>query len=145
MTYSELMVAPMRRELTDLGFEELRTPAAVDAFLETSQDGTAMLVVNSICGCAAGSLRPAIALALSHRNRPSALGTVFAGQDIEATERARSRFAGYSPSSPAAALFRDGNLVAMLERHQIQGRPPGMIAEDLIGLFERLCDQDATV
>jgi len=145
MTYSEMMVTPMRRELTNLGFEELRTPAAVDAFLESTQDGTALFVVNSICGCAAGSLRPAIGLALSHRSRPAALGTVFAGQDIEATERARSRFTGYAPSSPAAALFRAGALVAMLERHQIQGRPPNMIAEDLIGLFERFCDQDATV
>jgi putative YphP/YqiW family bacilliredoxin len=145
MTYSELMLAPMRKELTSLGFAELRSPQDVDAFMEANKDGTALLVVNSICGCAAGSLRPALARALASAPRPQALATVFAGQDIEATERARQLFVGYSPSSPAAALFKDGELVMMLERHQIQGRPPAMLAEELGASFTRVFGVGATV
>lgn len=140
MTYPELMLAPMRRELTDLGFAELRTEDEVDAFLAANREGTALLVVNSICGCAAGSMRPALARALAGSVRPAALGTVFAGQDIAATDRARSHFTGYPPSSPAIALFRDGELVAMFERHQIQGRHPQMIADELTATFERYCE-----
>ena len=145
MTYSELMIAPMRRELTSFGFVELRTAQDVDAFMEANKDGSALIVVNSICGCAAGSLRPALAIALSGTNTPQALGSVFAGQDLEATERARQLFVGYPPSSPAAALFSGGELVAMLERHQIQGRPPQMVAEELSAAFERYCGENAQV
>ena len=139
MKHSELMVAPMRRELTDLGFAELRTPAEVDAFMQASKDGTALLAVNSICGCAGGTLRPALARALADGQRPQALASVFAGRDLEATERARDFFEGFSPSSPAVALFKDGSLVMMLERHDIQGRHPQMVAESLIAAFERHC------
>ena len=98
-----------------------------------------------VFGCAAGSLRPALARALSSGNRPHALATVFAGQDIEATDRARQLFIGFGPSSPAAALFKDGLLVMMLERHQIQGRPPGMLAEEIASSFERICGEGAAV
>src|SRR5919108_1360550 len=101
--YPELMIAPMRREVTDLGARELRTAADVDAFLEDARDGTAMIVVNSVCGCSAGSMRPGLAVALRQAPRPDYLGTVFAGADIEATERARHHFAPYPPSSPAIA------------------------------------------
>jgi putative YphP/YqiW family bacilliredoxin len=135
----------MRQELTSLGFAELRTPDEVDAFMAANREGTALLVVNSICGCAAGSLRPALGLALANSTRPDALATVFAGLDIEATERARQFLTGHAPSSPATALFKDGQLVAMLERHQIQGRPPAMVAEDLVSSFERYCDNGAAV
>jgi len=145
MTYPELMLAPMRKELTSLGFAELRTPQEVDAFMRANQGGTALLVVNSICGCAAGSLRPALARALEAGPRPKALATVFAGQDLEATERARQLFKGYTPSSPAAALFKDGGLVMMLERHQIQGRPPAMLAEELAASFARAAGEAAAV
>lgn len=139
MPYSDLMTAPMRRELVDAGFRELRTSADVDSFMAQTKDGTALVVVNSICGCAAGCMRPALVRALAHEVRPATLATVFAGLDVEATERARAGFAGYPPSSPAVALFKDGDLVFMLERHQIQGRHPHMIADDLIAAFDRHC------
>lgn len=131
--YPEMMVAPMRRQVTELGATELRTPEAVDEFLHGSKDGTAVIVVNSVCGCSAGSMRPGLAMALERGPRPDALGTVFAGADLEATERARELFAPYPPSSPAIALFHRGRLVFMLERHQIQGRPPEAIAGALSG------------
>lgn len=131
--YPEMMVAPMRRQVTELGATELRTPEAVDEFLDGSKAGTAVIVVNSVCGCSAGSMRPGLALALERGPRPDALGTVFAGADLEATERARELFAPYPPSSPAIALFHRGTLVFMLERHQIQGRPPEAIAGALSG------------
>jgi putative YphP/YqiW family bacilliredoxin len=130
--YPEMMVAPMRREVTSLGALELRTPEQVDSFLAESGDGTAMIVVNSTCGCSAGSMRPGLANALAQGPRPDALGTVFAGADLEATERARELFAPYPPSSPAIALFRDRKLVFMLERHQIQGRPPEAVTGALL-------------
>jgi putative YphP/YqiW family bacilliredoxin len=126
--YPELMIAPMRREISDLGAVDLRTPEAVDAFIDQSKDGTAMIVVNSVCGCSAGTMRPGLAMALQQGPKPDAVAQVFAGADIEATERARERFAPYPPSSPAIALFKHGELVFMLERHQIQGRPPEAIA-----------------
>jgi putative YphP/YqiW family bacilliredoxin len=125
--YPEMMIAPLRRELTELGAQELRTPEAVDEFLANAGAGTAMIVVNSVCGCSAGSMRPGLVQALERGPRPQSFGTVFAGADIEATERARELFAPYPPSSPAIALFRDGALVFMLERSQIQGKPPEAI------------------
>jgi putative YphP/YqiW family bacilliredoxin len=128
----------MREELVRLGFQELRTPAEVDQVLEHPRDPT-LVVVNSVCGCAARNARPAAALALQHAPRPRRLVTVFAGQDVDATERARSYFTGYPPSSPQMALFRDGELVFMLERKQIEGRPAQEIAADLIGAFDRYC------
>jgi putative YphP/YqiW family bacilliredoxin len=115
MPYPEIMIRPMREELTRLGFEELKTPEAVDATIKDSK-GTLLVVVNSICGCAAGKARPGVALALQHSVKPDKVATVFAGGDIEATERARSYFTGYQPSSPSVALLKDGNLVYMLER-----------------------------
>src|SRR5205807_9829843 len=121
MPYPEIMIRPMREELTRLGVEELKTPEAVTAALENSP-GTVMVVVNSICGCAAGKARPGVALALQHEPRPDRVATVFAGADIEATDRARSYFVGYAPSSPSLALLRDGKLVFMLERAQIENR-----------------------
>ena len=132
--YPEMMIAPMRREITNLGARELREPDEVDAFLNDTA-GTAMIVVNSVCGCAAGSMRPGLTAALRAGPRPDAIGTVFAGADLEATERARELLAPYPPSSPAIALFRGGKLVFMLERRQIQGRPPEAIAGALTEAF----------
>lgn len=136
--YSALLAQPMREELTRLGFEELRTPEAVDAVFR-AQEGTLLCVVNSICGCAARMARPGVALALRHKVRPDRLVTVFAGMEIEATERARSYFVGYPPSSPSIALFRDGELVYMMERKDIEGRAPEDIAGDLVAAFDRFC------
>ena len=131
--YPEMMIAPMRREIADLGAVDLKTPEAVEAFIEQSKGSTAMIVVNSVCGCSAGTMRPGLALALEQGPKPDAIGQVFAGADLEATERARELFAPYPPSSPAIALFKDGELVFMLERHQIQGRSPEAIASSLSG------------
>jgi putative YphP/YqiW family bacilliredoxin len=138
MMYPEEMVQPMREELRRVGFRELRTPAEVDATLAGSK-GTVLVVVNSICGCSAGKARPAVAHALAQGARPDVLTTVFAGQDTEATARARDYFAGYPPSSPSIALLRDGKLVYMLERRDIEGRDPFALAEDLVEAFERFC------
>lgn len=140
--YPEEFVQPMREELTQIGFKELRTAAQVDEVL-TKPSGTVLVVVNSICGCAAGRARPAVALALDNKARPEVLTTVFAGQDTDATERARGYFAGYPPSSPAVALLRDGKLVYMLERKDIEGRDSYTIAEDLTKAFDRFCTQTA--
>ena len=137
--YDERYVTPMRQELTQLGVEEMRTPEEVDAKLKDSK-GTTLVVVNSICGCAARNARPAVARALQHAVKPDSLTTVFAGQDIPATQRARSYFTGYPPSSPQIGLLKDGKLVFMLERHQIEGRTSGEIAEDLVGAFDRYCE-----
>lgn len=134
--YPELMIAPMRAELTELGAEELRTPESVDAFVERVGSGTAMLVVNSVCGCAAGSMRPGLKAALE-RATPDRIGTVFAGADLEATERARQIFEPYPPSSPCIGFFRGGQLVGMLERGQIQGRQPPEIAEAIVATIQR--------
>src|SRR5258706_14404240 len=127
MPYPEFFVEPMRRELTTLGVDELRTPEQVDAAVAAGP-GTLMIVVNSVCGCAAGKARPGVALALQHHTRPDRVATVFAGADIEATDRARSYFVGYAPSSPSLALLRDGKLVFMLERAQIENRTAEHIA-----------------
>jgi putative YphP/YqiW family bacilliredoxin len=137
MPYPELLIRPMRDELTRLGVEELKTAEDVDRTLQA--DGTTLVVVNSVCGCAARMARPAVAMALQQQPRPDRAATVFAGQDLEATARARSYFHGYPPSSPAMALVTDGELVFMLERHQIEGRPAEQIAEDLAGAFQRYC------
>lgn len=137
--YDERFVTPMRQELTQLGVEEMRTPEEVDAKLKDSK-GTTLVVVNSICGCAARNARPAVARALQHTVKPDALTTVFAGQDIAATQKARSYFTGYPPSSPQIALLKDGRIVFMLERHQIEGRSAGEVAEDLVGAFDRYCE-----
>src|SRR5712692_3379986 len=136
--YPEEMVQPMREELTSIGFQEMRTPEEVDAVLGKAK-GSVLVVVNSICGCAAGKARPAVALALSHRTRPETLVTVFAGQDGAATAQARSYFQQYPPSSPSIALLRGGKVVFMLERHQIEGRDPYDIAQDLSGAFDGFC------
>jgi putative YphP/YqiW family bacilliredoxin len=138
MPYPEMMIKPMREDLTRLGVEELRTPEAVDETLQNSK-GTVMVVVNSICGCAAGRARPGIALALQHEARPDKVVTVFAGADIEATEKARSYFTGYQPSSPSIGLLKDGELVYMMERRQIEGRDADQIAEELKHAFNQHC------
>ena len=138
MRYPEEFIQPMREELSRLGVMELRTPEAVDETLHNSQ-GTVMVVVNSICGCAAGKARPGVALALKHDLRPDKVATVFAGADIEATERARSYFTGYPPSSPSIGLLKDGQLVFMMERWQIEGKGPEQIADELKRAFEQCC------
>jgi len=139
--YPEILVIPMREELTCLGVEELKTAADVDREL-AAQQGTAMVIVNSICGCAAGRMRPAIRTALQNRSKPDRLFTVFAGQDAEATDRARSYFTGYRPSSPSIALFRDGQLVHMLQRSDIEHRDPTDIAAELRKLFDQHCGKN---
>lgn len=136
--YPEEMVQPMRAELTRIGFREMRTPAEVDSVLGQAR-GTVLVVVNSICGCAAGNARPGVALVVRHPVRPETLTTVFAGQDAEATERARSYFPEYPPSSPSIALLREGKVVFMLERYQIEGRMPEEIAAQLTAAFDRFC------
>jgi putative YphP/YqiW family bacilliredoxin len=138
MPYPELMIRPMREDLTRLGVEELRTAEAVDDTVANSK-GTLMVIVNSICGCAAGRARPGVALALQHDVKPDKIATVFAGADIEATERARSYFSGYRPSSPSIALLKDGQLVYMLERFQIEGRDATQIAGELTKAFNEHC------
>jgi len=141
--YDERLVAPMREELTRIGIAELRTPAEVDVALNET-GGTTLVVVNSVCGCAARNARPAVASALQHATRPDHLTTVFAGQDTDATAQARRYFTGYRPSSPQIALLKDGDLVFMLERHQIEGRTADAIAEDLRGAFDRWCQSEET-
>ncbi len=138
MRYDPRFVQPMREELTRLGFVELLTPDQVDAAVR-EQDGTLLMVVNSVCGCAAGRARPGVALALTHDWRPDRLATVFAGMELDATDRARSHFAPYPPSSPQIALFNGGRLVFMLERKDIEGRHPEEIARDLVGAFDAHC------
>jgi putative YphP/YqiW family bacilliredoxin len=138
MPYPEIMIRPMREDLTRLGVEEMKTVEAVDETIQNSK-GTLMVVVNSICGCAAGKARPGVALALQNETKPDKIATVFAGADIEATERARSYFTGYGPSSPSIALLKDGKLVYMLERYQIEGRDAHQIAGELTRAFEEYC------
>ena len=136
--YDERFITPMRQELTRLGVEELRTAPDVDAKLKDAT-GTTLLVVNSMCGCAARNARPAVASALANAVRPDQLTTVFAGQDIEATAQARTYLTGYAPSSPSIALLKDGKLAFMLERYQIEGRSADEISKDLVGAFEQYC------
>ena len=138
MPYPESFIGPMREELTRLGVKELRTADAVDALIN-EESTTVMVVVNSMCGCAAGKARPGIALALQHRNKPDIVATVFAGGDIEATERVRSYFIGYPPSSPSIAILRDGQLLYMMERWQIENQSADAIAHHLTDAFDRLC------
>ena len=136
--YDERFVSPMRQELTQLGLEELRTPDDVDAKLREAQ-GTTLVVVNSICGCAARNARPAVREALATGKRPDNLTTVFAGQDVDATARARSYFTGYPPSSPQIAILKDKKVLFMLERHQIQDRTADQIATELAQAFNQHC------
>ena len=138
MMYPEQLLIPMRQELTRLGIEELQTAADVDAKLAELK-GTAMVVVNSVCGCAARNARPAVAMAMAHAVKPDHATTVFAGQDLEATERARDYFVGYPPSSPSIALLKDGDVVFMLPRHRIEGRTATEIAADLTSAFDQYC------
>jgi putative YphP/YqiW family bacilliredoxin len=136
--YPEIMVIPMREELTRLGVEELKTASDVDSKLQAPL-GTTLVIVNSICGCAAGRLRPAVRTALQNSARPDRSFSVFAGQDLEATERARSYFTGYPPSSPSLALFREGKLVHMMQRSDIEHRDAADIANELKRVFDQHC------
>lgn len=138
MPYPEMMVAPMREDLVKIGFTELREAGHVDAFLE-GERRTVLVAVNSVCGCSAGMMRPAVYLSLQGEKKPEVLTTVFAGQDMEATERLREFITGYPPSSPCVALFKDGELAYFMERHQIEGRHPEDIAADLMAAYEEHC------
>lgn len=139
--YPDVILIPMREELTRAGVQELPTAADVDRAV--TAPGTTMIVVNSVCGCAAGRMRPAVRLALQHSNKPEHVYSVFAGQDKEATERARFYFTGYPPSSPSIAILRDGQLVYMLQRSQIETREAPAIAADLVSAFDKLCATNA--
>ena len=136
MPYSPLIVNPMRQELASLGFEDLMTAEAVDEFMGAPAS-SAMLVINSVCGCAAGQARPGVALALRSENRPERLVTVFAGQDVAATQKAREYFSDIPPSSPSIALFKDGEMVYFVPRHRIESRSAEDVAADLTAAFER--------
>lgn len=138
MPYDSLLVRPMREEMTSMGFTELTSSDEVDQFMN-EKSGTALIVVNSVCGCAAGMARPGVRLALQNGVKPDRLATVFAGQDLEATERARSYFADYPPSSPSMALFKDGEVVHFIPRHQIEGRTADMVAEQLASALAAHC------
>lgn len=138
MMYDERMIAPMRAEITNLGVDELRSAAAVDEALKGTK-GTQLVVVNSVCGCSARNMRPAVAMALQHGTTPDHKYTVFAGNDVDATRQARSYFTGYAPSSPSIALLKDGTLVHMIERWQIEGRSAEQIAEELKAAFDKHC------
>ena len=136
MPYSPLIVNPMKQELTTIGFEELTTADAVDSFIQ-QKPGSAILVINSVCGCAAGQARPGVRLALEADSKPEKLVTVFAGQDVEATKQARSYFPDIPPSSPSIALFKDGEMVYFVPRHRIESRSAEAVAADLTAAFER--------
>lgn len=138
MPYPEALVAPMRNDLVDVGFKELRTAADVDEVLGSEQR-TTIVAVNSVCGCAAGAMRPAVAMSLENESRPEVLVTVFAGQDLDATDRAREYFTGYPPSSPSVALMKGGEIVYMMERREIEGRPASDIAESLKAAYDEHC------
>jgi putative YphP/YqiW family bacilliredoxin len=137
MPYDPVLVQPMREELTGIGVEELTTAAAVDAFM--ARPGTKLVIVNSVCGCAAGQARPGLAIALKHAKKPDHVGTVFAGQDLEATERARSFFAEVPPSSPSFALLDGDKLVHFVPRHAVEGTPAPQVAFDLVTAFDEHC------
>ncbi len=136
--YPEELVAPMRTDLTQAGVQELKTAADVSAVLD-NKEGSALVVVNSVCGCAAANARPAVKMALQNAKKPNNITTVFAGVDKEATEKAREYMLPYPPSSPSMALFKDGELVHFIERHQIEGRPADLIAQNLVQAFEEFC------
>lgn len=139
MPYSEIMIHGMRRELANLGIEETKTPEAVKEAVENTQ-GTVMVIVNSVCGCAAGGVRPGIAMALENAQaKPDKLITVFAGADIDATDTARDLFTGYAPSSPSIGILKDGKLVQMFERRDLEGRHPMQIAQALVNAFDEHC------
>ena len=138
MPYNPALVAPMRQEMTTMGARELTSAADVDAALG-DQRGTMLVFVNSVCGCAAGNARPALRLALQHGVKPGEVVTVFAGQDVEATARARQYFAEFQPSSPSMALLKDGEVVHFVHRHQIEGRTPQAVAADLVSAFDKYC------
>ena len=138
MPYDPILVQPMREELTRIGVQELRTAAEVDAFMK-DKAGTTMLVVNSVCGCAAGQARPGVRLALQSELQPDRIATVFAGQDLEAVARARSYFSQFPPSSPSIALFKDGEMVHFVPRHAIEGRDALSVANDLVAAFQKFC------
>ena len=135
--YPPQLVMPMKSELTEVGFEDITTPAAVDAAIESQ--GTVLMMINSVCGCAAGAARPGVKAALNHSKKPSKLATVFAGFDKDAVEQARKHMLPYPPSSPAIALFKDGKLVHFIERHNIEGRSAQMIADHLKAAFDEFC------
>jgi putative YphP/YqiW family bacilliredoxin len=138
MPYPEMMVAPMREDLVRVGFAEMRTPEDVDETLGTEKRST-LVVVNSVCGCAAAMMRPAVYMSLQGETKPEVLTTVFAGQDMSATDRTRDYITGYPPSSPSIALFKDGELAYFMQRHQIEGRNPEDIAADLQAAYEQHC------
>jgi putative YphP/YqiW family bacilliredoxin len=138
MPYPEMMIAPMRQDLVRIGFNEMRTPEDVDAIL-SKEKRTTLVAVNSVCGCAAAMMRPAVFLSLQGERKPEVLTTVFAGQDMDATDRARDYITGYPPSSPSIALFKNGELAYFMERHQIEGRYPEDIAADLRAAYEEHC------
>ena len=142
MPYPEYLIAPMRQEMTEVGARECRTPEQVDDVLKSP--GVVMMVVNSVCGCAAGKARPGIAMSLAHSNRPDTLATVFAGADIEATARAREYLKDFAPSSPSIALLRDGKVLYMIERRDIEVRSAPAIADMLTLAFDKYCAQPAT-
>jgi putative YphP/YqiW family bacilliredoxin len=145
MPYSEILIKPMREDLTNVGVEETRTPEQVEDAIKNTK-GTLLVVVNSVCGCAAGRARPGVAMALQNEARPDRSITVFAGADMEATATARAHFAPYPPSSPQVALFKDGKLVYMLERHQIENKFADQIADELSQAFNQYCSaSNATV
>lgn len=135
--YPEYLVAPMRKELTDAGFEDLKTADEVDSAIKNND--SVLVVINSVCGCAASNARPAARTAVENSKRPNKIVTVFAGVEKEAVEKARSFMAPYPPSSPAMALFKDGKMVHMIERHHIEGKPAQMIADNLVAAFEEFC------
>lgn len=138
MPYDPVLVKPMREELTRLGVTELTTAAEVDEFM-ADKSGTTLVIVNSVCGCAAGMARPGVQLALQGEKRPARVATVFAGQDLDATQKAREYFPDYPPSSPSFVLFKDGEVATFVPRHRIEGRTPGDVAKDLVAAFEEHC------
>jgi putative YphP/YqiW family bacilliredoxin len=142
MPYPEPLVAPMRQELTRLGVEELKDAESVDRFMDEAASGSALVIVNSVCGCAAANARPAVQMARHHSVQPDRYVTVFAGQDLEATARMREHLAGIPPSSPFMALFKDGDPVFVVERRHIEGRSASAIAQDLAAAFDRYCNGD---
>ena len=145
MPYPEIMIHGMRQELAQLGIEEAKTTEAVNEAVENT-DGTLMVIVNSVCGCAAGGVRPGIAMALQYSDaKPDRAITVFAGADIDATETAREHFTGYMPSSPSIGFLKNGELVEMFERRDLEGRPPQMIAQALIEAFNKHCTKSEAV
>lgn len=136
--YPEELIAPMRNDLTEVGFKELRTAEAVTDAVKNNP-GTTLVMINSVCGCAAANARPAVKMAVQHSKKPDLITTAFAGNDVEAVNQARAMMAPYPPSSPSIALFKNGALVHMIERHHIEGRPAHMIADNLINAFEEYC------